>query len=75
MTLLSIYHGNEDWILKGFGVDLETSFRKVTPSLNVERHESFTDIVGRGDYHLFVQQGQLFHHVRTKGSSRLPKTL
>ena len=75
MTLLSIYHGNEDWILKGFGVDLETSFRKVTPSLNVERHESFTDVVGRGDYHLFVQQGQLFHHVRTKGSSRLPKTL
>ena len=75
MTLLSIYHGNEDWILKGLAVDLEKSFRKVTPSLNLERHESFTGVVGRGDYHLFVQQGQLLNHVRSKGLSRLSKTL
>ena len=58
---LSIYHGNEDWILKGFGLDIEKAFRRLYPTYPLERLESFTSKIGQSKYHFFVQQGQLLY--------------
>ena len=75
MKSLSIYHGNETWILKGLGVDLHRAFDKHVPTLQVNRYESFTDYVGESDFHFFVQQGQLNAFVKKNGSSLLPRTI
>ena len=68
---LSIYHGNEDWILKGLAVDLHKSFSKLYPDYQVERFESFTQNVGKMSHHLFVQRGQLKAFVQANGDSIL----
>ena len=73
MTSLSIYHGNEEWILKGLGVDLHRAFNQFAPHIAVSRFESFTNNVGNSDYHFFVQQGQLTAFVSKNGTSLLPK--
>ena len=54
-----IYHGDEDWVLKGIGQDLATALLS-TGKASV----SSTDQVFHGkrlptDFHIFVQQGQL----------------
>ena len=72
---LSIYHGNEDWILKGFGLDIEKAFRRLYPTYPLERLESFTSKVGQSKYHFFVQQGQLMAFVEKNGSEFLPQSL
>ena len=75
MTSLSIYHGNEEWILKGLGVDLHRAFNQFVPQIDVSRFESFTNHVGSSDYHFFVQQGQLSAFVSKNGMSLLSKTI
>ena len=72
---LSIYHGNEDWILKGFGLDIEKAFRTLYPTYPLQRLESFTDKVGQSKYHFFVQQGQLMAFVEKNGSDFLPQSI
>ena len=72
---LSIYHGNEEWILKGLAVDLHKSISQLFPNLHVERFESFTDIVGKTKYHFFVQQGQLHSFVKKNGSHLLGNSI
>ena len=62
-----VYHGDEDWVLKGIGQDIATA---LSHTYNVQVQS--TDQVFKGkrlntDYHIFVQQGQLnsnckFHH-------------
>ena len=72
---LSIYHGDEDWILRGFGIDIEKSINSLYPNFTCKRIESFEKYIGDTEYHLFVQQGQLRKFVSKKGSSRLSKTI
>ncbi|WP_071991477.1 glycosyltransferase [Synechococcus sp. CC9616] len=59
MTEIGVYHGDEEWVLKGIAQDLANSLEKVK-SISVLR----TDQVFKGkrldaEYHIFVQQGQL----------------
>ena len=75
MTSLTIYHGNEEWILKGLGVDLHRALNQFVPEITVSRLESFTSKIGNSDYHFFVQQGQLAAFVAKNGTSLLPKTI
>lgn len=72
---LSIYHGNEEWILKGVAVDIEASFNKLYPEFPVQRIESFTNIISKSEYHLFVQQGQLQAFVIKNGPTLLQRTI
>lgn len=72
---LSIYHGNEDWILKGFALDIETAFRRLYPAYSFQRLESFTSKVGQSKYHFFVQQGQLMAFVAKNGADLLPQSI
>lgn len=72
---LSIYHGNEDWILKGFGLDIEKAFRNLYPNYTLERLESFTNKVGQSKYHFFVQQGQLMAFVAKNGPELLSRSI
>ena len=72
---LSIYHGNEDWILKGLAVDIHKSLSRLYPDYQVERFDSFTQNVGKMSHHLFVQQGQLKSFVQANGDSILPETV
>ena len=72
---LTIYHGNEDWILKGFGLDIEKAFRALYPAYPLQRLESFTKKVGQSKYHFFVQQGQLSAFVQKNGSELLPHSI
>ena len=72
---LTIYHGNENWILKGFGLDIEKAFRFLYPTYPLERLESFTKKVGQSKYHFFVQQGQLMAFVKKNGSQLLPQSI
>ncbi len=72
---LSIYHGNEEWILKGFGVDFEKSINKLFPSYNVQRFETFTNHIGETQFHFFVQQGQLKSFVEKNGTDLLSKSI
>lgn len=61
---LSIYHGEEEWILKGLAVDLEAAFKHRFPNYPVQRVNSFGERVGDTQYHFFVQQGQLNHFIK-----------
>ena len=72
---LSIYHGNEEWILKGFGVDLARAFSRKFPNIHVERYESFISSPGSTKFHLFVQQGQLSQFVSKSGEHLLSSTI
>ena len=72
---LSIYHGNEEWILKGLAVDLHKSIDQLFPGLHVERFDSFTEFVGQTKYHFFIQQGQLQAFVKKNGVEFLPNTI
>ena len=72
---LSIYHGNEDWILKGFGLDIEKAFRALYPTYPLQRFESFTQKVGKSKYHFFVQQGQLIEFVKKNGVDYLAQSI
>ena len=72
---LTIYHGNEDWILKGFGLDIEKAFRNLYPNYTLERLESFTNKVGQSKYHFFVQQGQLMAFVAKNGPELLSRSI
>ncbi len=57
---IAIFHGNEKWILRGLGIDIEQSLLNI--GISVSRHE--VDLTSPGkipdaDWFLFVQQGQL----------------
>ena len=60
---LTIYHGPENWILKGIAIDLETAFKKCFPSFNCIRLETsvnFSDCVGSDtSNHLFLSSAHL----------------
>ena len=69
---IGIYHGDEDWVLKGIGQDLANSLAKI-PGLSIQT----TDRVFKGerlrtDYHVFVQQGQLNANVK-RNNNTMPK--
>ena len=62
----AIYHGDEEWVLKGIGQDLASALNKLKSKKYVANSISVTttDKVFHGvrleaDYHIFVQQGQL----------------
>ena len=61
MPSIGIYHGDEDWVLKGIGQDLARSFRALNvPGLEIQTTDQvFKKIRLKTDFHLFVQQGQL----------------
>ena len=55
---IAIYHGNEEWVLKGIGQDLAAAFRSLGYSVNTT-DKVFKKVRLNADYHVFVQQGQL----------------
>ena len=70
-----VYHGDEDWVLKGIGQDLAASLL-ATGKASV----STTDQVFHGkrlhtDYHIFVQQGQLNINCRFHNNQVPPNTI
>lgn len=57
---IAIYHGDEQWALKGLGVDFEKAFQSLGLS-TVRTDKVFQGIMPLdAHYHFFVQQGQLF---------------
>ena len=59
MSDFALYHGNEEWVLKGIAVDLERSLRALGKS--TERSDAFKEPWRTADLHIFVQQGQIRH--------------
>ena len=57
---IAIFHGNEKWILRGLGIDIEKSLLNI--GISVSRHEVDLNSPGKipdADWFFFVQQGQL----------------
>ena len=55
---LSIYHGEEEWILKGLAVDLEAAFEGF-PNYPVQRVNSFGGPVGDTKYHFLFSKASI----------------
>ena len=72
---IAFYHGNEEWILKGLGVDLHKAFASLYPDYPSQRIESFTAHVANTNFHFYVQQGQLASFVRKNGTGVLNKSI
>lgn len=64
MVSIGIYHGDEDWVLKGIGIDLSKAL-EVFPDVAVKRTDQvFKGRVLDSDCHVFVQQGQFYAHCK-----------
>ena len=76
---LCIYHGNENWILKGIALDLQSGFVKACSDFRVERAETngdFSDVNQSPlKYHLFLSVTQLNLFVRSHENKLPPYTL
>ena len=59
MPSIGIYHGDEEWVLKGIGQDLANAFKKLGFSNVYTTDEVFKRTRLKTDIHIFVQQGQL----------------
>ena len=75
MSKIGIYHGDEDWVLKGIGQDLARALSKLS-GISVET----TDRVFKGhrldaDFHIFVQQGQLNTNCKLNNNTMLNGTI
>ena len=55
---IAIYHGDEEWVLKGIGQDLAFAFKSIGYSVSTT-DQVFKKVRLNADYHIFVQQGQL----------------
>ena len=73
MTDFALYHGNEEWVLKGIAVDLERSLRALGKS--TVRSDAFEQPWSTADIHVFVQQGQLIRHVQREGPAHLSNSI
>jgi len=73
--LLTIYHGNEEWVLKGIAVDLQKALKEF--GVDAYRWGSFTERnpIGAKGYHFFVQQGQLLEYTKKNGTKHLKRTI
>ena len=57
---IAIFHGNEVWVLRGLGMDIEKALKKL--GVSVSRHQvNLTDPgdIPEADWFFFVQQGQM----------------
>ena len=67
---IGIYHGDEDWVLKGIGQDL-AKFLSTQPGVTVVTTDQvFEGVRLDADVHIFVQQGQL--NANCKKNKNLP---
>ena len=73
MRELAIYHGNEEWVLKGVAIDFCAEFVKL--GIDSVTFGSFNGPSLKSKWHMFVQQGQLSEHVRVNGTANLERTL
>ena len=73
MAQYALYHGNEEWVLKGIAVDLERSLRAL--GLSTVRSDAFKEPWASAEFHLFVQQGQLLRHVQREGPKHLSNSV
>jgi len=75
MKTIALYHGNEEWVLKGIARDLGDCLKLL--SHHVVYSDPFTgDWIAYADLHIFVQQGQLLTLCKRKdGRSFLHKSV
>ena len=73
MVQFALYHGNEEWVLKGIAVDLEKSLKALGKT--TVRSDAFKEPWCTADVHFFVQQGQLVRHVQREGPSHLSDSI
>lgn len=59
MVSIGVYYGNEEWVLRGIGIDLSRELRKFKNVFVDQTEEVFNCKRLKTDYHVFVQQGQL----------------
>ena len=69
MARFALYHGNEEWVLKGIAVDLERALKPL--GVSTVRSDAFSEKWCSADLHVFVQQGQLLRHVQREGPKYL----
>lgn len=69
----ALYHGNEEWVLKGIATDLQASLLSLNAS--AERSDAFKDPWSDAETHIFVQQGQLLRHVQREGTAHLSQSI
>ena len=76
MVAIGVYHGDEEWVLKGIGQDLAQALRIVDNSCHVQTTDKvFKKIVLPTDYHIYVQQGQLNQNVGNNPELVRPGTI
>jgi len=68
---IAIYHGDEEWVLKGIGQDLAFAFKSIGYSVSTT-DQVFKKVRLNADYHIFVQQGQLNFNC-DNNPNRVPK--
>ena len=73
MRELAIYHGNEEWVLKGVAIDFCAEFVKL--GIDSVTFGSFNGPSLKSKWHMFVQQGQLSEHVRVNGTANLERLM
>ena len=72
MKTIGVYHGDEDWVLKGIGQDLSKSLAEINRFKVKTTDRVFKSVRLDADYHVFVQQGQLNKNCRNN-SDNVPK--
>ena len=64
-----IYHGDEDWVLKGIGQDLASSLALILGVTVQTTDAVFKGVRLKTDFHIFVQQGQLNENCKLNNGS------
>ena len=59
MVSIGVYYGDEEWVLRGIGIDLSCELKKLRGVFVEQTEDVFKCKRLKTDFHVFVQQGQL----------------